>query len=142
MIELDYVMNLLDWNKTADEQARGRYLAREIHDIRIFMQPCNQLYNKNVWENCAKIISERGDDELAPHLVTLLEWLQDLTWPGAICVKDRLLRYSDISSFEAALDCCLRHAQETEDHIWENNLIKIKQASFNASPLPVSNVSN
>ncbi len=94
MINIDYIMSLIDWNKSINEQADGIKMAEEVENINVFLQPCNKKYNKNVWDNCAKILSKRTDDELSPYLVELLDWLQDLNWPGALVILDRLKVFS------------------------------------------------
>lgn len=94
LIDIDYIMSLLDWNKSMTEQAKGIELARNIENFNVFLQPCNKNYNKNVWDNCAEILSERTDEELSPYLVELLGWLQDLNWPGALQILDRLKIFS------------------------------------------------
>ena len=35
-----------------------------------------------------------SDDRLEPYLPSLLEWLQDLNWPGALIIMDRLKVFS------------------------------------------------
>ncbi|MBQ9119946.1 MAG: DivIVA domain-containing protein, partial [Lachnospiraceae bacterium] len=42
----------------------------------------------------ALILAEKSDEELSPHLIQLMEWLQDLNWPGAVCIQDRLKAFS------------------------------------------------
>lgn len=127
MTNIDYIMSLIDWNKSINEQADGIKLAEDVENINVFLQPCNKDYNKNVWDNCAKILSRRTDDELSPYLVELLEWLQDLNWPGAFCILDRLQRYADASSYNLAFNTCLKYAQALEDDVRENNLRMIKR---------------
>lgn len=126
MINIDYIMSLLDWNKSIAEQAEGIKMAESIENINVFLQPCNKNYNKNVWDNCAKILSERTDEELSPYIFELLEWLQDLNWPGAFCILDRLQKYADKSSCDRALAICLKCAQALEDEVWESNLRMLK----------------
>lgn len=82
MKRIEYLLNLLDWNNSRAEQDKGIKLAKEEKDIRPFLQPGSQEHNKNVWDNCAVILSERSDEELSPYLIELLEWLQDMNWPG------------------------------------------------------------
>ena len=87
MINIDYIMDLLDWNNSAEEQEKGIRLARDVKCINVFLQPRSNRYhryNKNVWDNCAKILSDRSDEELEPYLTALFEWIEDLNWPGAI----------------------------------------------------------
>lgn len=126
MVDIDYIMSLLDWNKSMAEQAEGIKLAREVESINVFLQPCNKKYNKNVWDNCAKILSERTDEELSPYLDELLEWLQDLNWPGAFCILERLQKYTDRNSCARALSTCLQCARALGDDVWEDNLKMLK----------------
>lgn len=127
MINIDYIMSLIDWNKSINEQADGIKMAENIESINVFLQPCNKNYNKNVWDNCAKILSKRTDDELSLYLVELLEWLRNLNWPGAFCILDRLQKYEDNSSYNLAFNTCLKYAQALEDDVWENNLRMLKR---------------
>ena len=47
MVDIDYIMSLLDWNKSATDQAAGIKMAEKIENINVFVQPCNKNYNKN-----------------------------------------------------------------------------------------------
>ena len=69
MVDINDIMDLLDWNQSAENQAKGRALGQDIECINVFLQPCNKNSNKNVWENCAKILSERTNEEFSPYLV-------------------------------------------------------------------------
>lgn len=53
MVDIDYIMELLDWNRTEEEQAEGLRLARQVKAFNVFLQPCDDKNNKNVWDNCA-----------------------------------------------------------------------------------------
>ena len=72
MIDIDYIMSLLDWNNDIAEQERGVILAREIKCFNVFFQPGCSSYGKNVWDNCARIISERSDNELKSYLTDMM----------------------------------------------------------------------
>ncbi len=93
MVNIDYIMELIDWNNSIEKQEQGVKLAQDVKCINVFLQPGNP-YGKNVWDNCAKILSKRTDDELSPYLFELLDWLQDLNWPGALVILDRLKVFS------------------------------------------------
>ncbi len=125
MNRVEHILNLIDWNNSRAEQAEGIELAKEVKDISAFLQPCSREHNKNVWDNCAVILSERSDEELAPYLTGLLEWLQDLNWPGALCILDRMKRYADKDAFDSAFHSCMKRAQELDDDIWRMNLQSI-----------------
>lgn len=123
MTDIDYIMELLDWNRTEEEQAKGRELARDVKSINVFLQP----NGKNLWDNCALILAERSDEELEPYLLNLMAWLEDMNWPGAFCILDRLNRYADTSMFNWALEASIELAKATHAKIWRKNLKEIKR---------------
>ena len=100
-----------------------------IKDIQAFIQPCTESYNKNVWDNCALIISKRSDAELLPYLDKLFAWLQDMNWPGAFCILDRLRKYAKTPSYDSVLNACFEKAKAENDYVWWNNLQMLKGES-------------
>ena len=126
MADLDSIMDMLDWNMPIDVQRKGVNSAKEINTIVPFIQPLTPRHNKNVWENCAIIISEESDNDLKPHLVKLLEWLQDMNWPGAIRIFARLREYSDDRSLVQAIIISMEKARLSGDKVWEKNLNKLQ----------------
>ena len=115
-------MSMLDWNNSSEVQNKGIQIAKGIENIDIFIQPITPLYNKNVWDNCAKILYTKRDDELKPYLISLMEWLQDLNWPGALIILERLKNYQDNTSFLLAMEECVQSALSINDDIWLSNL--------------------
>lgn len=127
MVDITEIMDMLDWHMPAEIQTEGISLARNIETIIPFIQPLTPKHNKNVWENCAVIISERSDEEIKPHLPELLEWLQDMNWPGAFCILNRLKNYSDKNSILSAISICTQKAEECNDEVWEDNLLTLQR---------------
>ena len=123
MMEITNILDMLDWNVSTEIQSTGRAMARKIQVLEPFVQPLTPKYNKNVWENCAIILSEKNDEELKPYLPKLLEWLQDMNWPGAFCIRDRLQRFSDKKSLQHAISICIEKSRDLGDEIWERNLL-------------------
>ena len=126
MDNINYILSLIDWNNTLDQQAAGIKMAENIKDIQAFIQPCTESNNKNVWDNCALIISKRSDAELFPYLDNLFAWLQDMNWPGALCILDRLQKYVKTPSFYSVLNACFEKAKSENDYVWWNNLQMLK----------------
>ena len=122
MQDIIEIMNMLDWHKPPEVQSKGIALAENAETVRSFIQPLTPEHNKNVWENCAAIIAEKSDEKLEPYLTELLEWLQDMNWPGAFCIMDRLQKYSDDVSLGSAVNTCISEARECGDEVWEDNL--------------------
>ncbi len=127
MIDIDYIMELIDWNQSAEDQERGIQMAENIQSINVFLQPCNKKYNKNVWENCARVLAKRTDEELSYYFEELMGWLQDMNWPGAFCILERLKHMSDIPGFWHSYEICMECARALEDGTWISNLEMLKE---------------
>ncbi len=122
MASIDEIMNKIDWNMPLEIQLEGRELAKDVEDLLPFCQPVMPMRSKNVWENCALILSERDDAQLAPYLVKMFEWLQDMNWPGAYIIYDRLLNMSGDEIIKA-YDYSISEAKRLEDYAWEASLL-------------------
>ena len=86
-----------------------------------FIQPVIPEKSKSIWEPCARIITLKSDEELKPYLYLLFEWLQDLNWPGAYVIFDRLLKMPFVL-LEGELNYCKRQAEKENDELWLINL--------------------
>ena len=128
MYNIDDIMDMLDWNRSKEEQEKGLKLARTIKSINVFIQPLDSKHNKNVWENCAKVLSERSDEELKPYIISLLEWLQDMNWPGAFTIFERLKNYIDKNVFDWSYRVVMNKALKLDDEIWKENLIELSKS--------------
>ena len=122
MTDIAEILDMLDWHMPTEIQSKGIALARESDEIIPFIQPLTLRHNKNVWENCALIISEKSDEKLKPYLVELLEWLQDMNWPGAFCVLERLKKYADNNTLCQAVNVCVEKAKVDDNDVWKSNL--------------------
>ncbi len=127
MVDITDIMDMLDWHMSSEIQSKGISLARNTETIIPFIQPLTPKHNKNVWENCAVIIAEKSDENLKTYLVDLLEWLQDMNWPGAFCILNRLQKYSDKNSICSAISVCIEKAKKCGDEVWESNLCLLLQ---------------
>ena len=76
---------------------------------------------KSVWENCAIILAQRTDSELEPYLDQIFEWLQDLNWPGAIMIHNRMLDMEE-QMLSKQLARSQKRAQIENDDEWLFNL--------------------
>lgn len=129
MVNIDYIMDLLDWNNSIEKQEQGIALAKDVKCINVFLQPGCYKYGKNVWDNCAKILSARSNEELSPYMIELMEWLQDMTWPGAFCIFDRLKGMVNEQLFQYSYTICLKCARALDDETWESNLKMLHEAN-------------
>jgi len=125
MYSIDEIMDMLDWNNSAEIQQKGIELAHSVESINVFVLPANPRSSKNVWGNCAKILSDKPDEKLNPYLSQLLEWLEDLNWPGASIILDRLKKYCDVQWLSFELVIYVKRAVATKSHVWLSNLAEL-----------------
>ena len=119
---------MLDWHMPEDVQALGITAAKKESNIWMFIQPMSADYNKSVWENCAKVLKDKPDDMLLPYLIPLIEWLQDLTWPGAEIILARLSVFLPID-LSGPISYSIMRAIEHDDITWLNNISTLIQQS-------------
>ena len=117
-MEIDKIFEMLSWDNDIEIQRRGILEAEKITHLSVFLQP---IESKSIWENCAKILSSKSDKELELYLIDLFRWLQDMNWPGAYIIYDRLQKMS-FEFIKFAYTFCLNMATKTEDHMWEEAL--------------------
>lgn len=91
---IEEILELLSWSNSAEDQERGRDMAQNIEDISELIQP--DVGGKSAWDNCAKVLCKKTDEQLEPYLCELLEWIQDINWPGAMLILGRLKHFSGI----------------------------------------------
>ena len=122
---IDEIYNLFMWddqlsNKENEVKAqKGIDAAAQIKNLFPFMQPIivPPEKSKMVWESCAKVVAMRSDEELQPFIFQLLEWIQDLNWPGALIIYNRLSQIP-YNTIEFAYKHSRRKAEQTNDSCW------------------------
>ena len=126
MYKIDEIMEMLDCNNDIETQKKGIELAKGVKTLNVFVLPKHEGCNKNVWENCAKIIANRTDEEIKDCLGNnLLWWLKDLSIPGASIILERLKRCSNVSMICFDIKCMVEIAKPTNDKMWLTNLAKL-----------------
>ena len=125
---IDELYDALCWHPTGDIPPEVIEAAMEIRNLHVFVQPMLDPpeRSKAVWDGCAMILARHSDEELNPHLYRLLEWLQDLNWPGAFTIRDRLLDM-DRKYLQSSLEYSLRQARKLDDDEWLYWLTEFQQ---------------
>lgn len=130
MTDITTIYSMIHWHQPQHIQEEGIRLSKDI-PAKFFIQPIVPEFSKNVWDNCALILSKRSDDELTEHLFSLFEWLQDMNWPGAICIYDRLRVFENQSKLQKHIHDCIKIAEKTNDFVW----ISVLQDLYNGKAL-------
>lgn len=118
MNNIDEIMYLLDWKRSELEQQQGIAMARNVSCLKAFFQPIGPGYSKSVWDNCAVILCERSDEELGPYVLDMLLWLEDLNWPGAQLIQDRLCSFHNVSQLSRSLNAMVPALEILEKKSW------------------------
>lgn len=110
----------MDWHKSKADQEYAVKLASEDDNIRFWIQPG---YYKFSWENCAKVIVKKDDNALSSYLTEILEWLQDINWPGALAVLYRLKKMNPLILKTSLEETVLKaYADSDKNSAWLENL--------------------
>lgn len=126
MPDIDKIYEMLSWNNDIETQLIGIEEAKKVKTLWVFILPILPTSSKDVWENCAKVLASKTNNELKPYYYHLLTWLQDINWPGASIIYDRLLIVSE-ESFEISLSTCVKTAEKNGDTLWQNALSALEK---------------
>ena len=137
MYNIDEIMNMLDWNNSLETQQKGLELAKNIKSINAFILPVHPECNKNVWENCAKILTDKTDKILNPYWLDLLKWIEDLNWPGALIIMERLKKVSEIEMLAFSIKESIKIATATDNYIWLKNMSELLDNEKLKNKLPI-----
>lgn len=125
MDRMNQIYQMLDYKNSIDIQEKGKQLARKITDLSLLITP---PASPSVWEQCAIILSEKTDDELVPYLTSILQWLYDLNWPGALTILNRLKNFSGKQLKKSFIDSVVRAINshdEEEGMMWLDYLSEL-----------------
>jgi hypothetical protein len=122
MCNIDDIMSMLDWTNSEEEQQKGIELARNVKSINVFLQPLHPGNSKNVWDNCAKILAEKSDEQLNPYVMSLLHWIEDLNWPGALVIYERLKKFANVDMLRFCVENYVKSAFAANDSVKVLNL--------------------
>lgn len=115
---IDEIFDMLSWDNSEEIQAEGISEAKKIKHMSVLICP---IENKSIWENCAKVLATKEERELDMYLIGLFGWLQDMNWPGAYIIYDKLCSMNS-NTLKQAHDYCLQRAIQTHDLPWINVL--------------------
>ncbi|MBQ7232471.1 MAG: DUF5071 domain-containing protein [Bacillales bacterium] len=114
ILGIDDIFYMLSSEREADVQAEGIKEAKKIKNLSVLIQP---METKMIWENCAKVLVSKTDQELEFYLSRLFMWLQDMNWPGADLIFQRLKDMPwEFVRLPYEISCKIAH--RTNDVVW------------------------
>ena len=111
---IDDIFGYLSWNNAPEDQSMGIEMAKKIKFLSVLIMP---IEDKSVWENCAKVLASKSDDELDRYFIKLFEWIKDMNWPGADIIYRRLSLVPS-QKIMWAYKYSVSIAEQTHDDIW------------------------
>lgn len=108
------IIKMMDWHQDEDVQLYAINEAMKDESIDYWIQPG---YYKYSWENCAKVVVSKDDLILSKYLSKILKWLQDINWPGALIILERLEKFNPLLLKEE-LEATIIEANEQNDLEW------------------------
>lgn len=129
MTTIGEVYTSLSINSNAEILDESMNILRAERELSLLIMP---KANAFVWECCAKVLSEKTDEELQPYLYKLLEWLMDLNWPGALVILDRLKCFSG-SKLLLPFSACIESAKSLNNDEGNRWLYYLYELLENAS---------
>ena len=127
MINIDEIMQLIDWKRSNQEQREGIIMAQDVSCLKAFFRPIGPGYSKSVWENCAIIICKHSDEELEPYIVEMLLWIEDLNWPGAELIQHRLLQFCKIDMLAVYVNSMVPALEKLSKNYWLTSIAELMQ---------------
>ena len=118
MVDINKIYEMLNWKNSLEVQLKGISSARDIKDLSFLIKP---PADPSVWEQCAKILSEKSNEELEPYLEKLFEWIEDLNWPGAYDIYERIKILPSCKIY-SIYSYNLKKAIQQEDYPWKFSL--------------------
>lgn len=132
-MDLFSIYSMLDWNNSEPIQQKGLVLAKQ-KPFEFFIQPIMPEYDKNIWDNCAIVVSRHSDADLQPYLYEIMRWTEDLNWPGAERILRRLKQYEYDEFFKAATVRCLEEAKDNTN--WTETIVSLQVAKKDLLSFP------
>lgn len=141
MEEVTKLIEKLSWNTPEEDKEDAikklQYIKDE--DLHLLLQPISKSY----WDGAAEVVVNLGYPRVKRILAGLLEWIQDMNWPGARqisvflreigdpiipYIKDALNQHSDDSEWtEWIFDQIIDHWDTSQVQQIQGELIQISQ---------------
>ncbi|MDQ7096681.1 DUF5071 domain-containing protein [Desulfosporosinus sp. PR] len=125
---MDNIFNIirdLDWSKPEDVQKKAMEQLQEIDDRDIiYLAQQNELNYKYCWHNAALVLKAIGYPRIKPVLSYLMEWFQDVNWPGVRTIVEIFRAISPTDLLSSIEDASKRSIKENDD-FWAFGLVSL-----------------
>ena len=125
--EIEQFILDLDWNKSLEIQENAIKNLENVDSKSLYklIQP----KSKSCWENAAKVLKKIGYPKIKEVIPELLEWLQDLNWPGVNIIFE-ILQEIEVTVLLPYIEEAIIRAHDDDDELWimgiKELILKIK----------------
>lgn len=120
-IGIDELFEMLDCNNDEETQKIGIEEGLKVKNWLIFVRP---IENKNIWENCAKIIIQNSDEQTV--IYTMLDWLQNSKWSGYNIIYKKI-KSMPLDLIKNAYVYKIKEAKKQNNQLWLKNLSNLSK---------------
>ena len=115
----------LDWSKPEEVQKKSIEQLLKMHDSElIFLAQQNELCHKYCWHNAAAILKAIGYPRIRPVIPYLMEWFQDINWPGVVTIVETLRTINPNELIPYIEEASKRSIDENDD-CWAFGLVTL-----------------
>lgn len=113
--ECKVYLKYLEWNtpETVKTEAKEKLKHMDNDQLPMLLFP----HGKSCWDGAAEVITEIGLPRIHGIMPGVMEWLQDMNWPGAKIIFDYLEKQSK-ETMLPHIQQALHKANEQNDQMW------------------------
>lgn len=124
MKDIEELVKNLNWGNPEhiQQSAIGKLLEVNEEEAVLLAKQSKEICSKSCWYNAANILQEIGYPRNRFAILYLMEWFQDLNWPGVATVVELLNRIYEnvlVSNIKVAMGKALKD----KDEMWAYGLI-------------------
>ena len=119
---IEELFKMLSCESDETTQKKGIEEAKKIKKEYLFVL---MQYKSKVAENCAKALYELSDEVLKSYSTQLLEWIQDMNWPGAWIILERLKKFNETKLLACAVERSVKTALVCDDQHWLKSMSEL-----------------
>ncbi|EKQ50588.1 MULTISPECIES: DUF5071 domain-containing protein [unclassified Clostridium] len=133
---INMLINKLDCNAPINSQKDAIEQLLKIDDeyVTLLVQPQEKKY----WENSARVLKSIGFPRNKLAIPGLLQWLQDLNWPGAMIAMETLQNV-EVHVMLPYLETAVQIAVEENDDMW---IMALKELATSRMSIKASDFKN
>jgi hypothetical protein len=134
--DINVLIGNLSWDTNSDIQQKAIEKLSIINEkyINMLIRPVD----KRFWENAALVLKKIGYPRNELAIPGLLEWLQDMNWPGAWIALETL-QDIDILALLPYIENALKKAVAEDDEMW---IMAIKELAINRLKIKATDFTN